>query len=165
MRLFFRRPITECSRWRSVALHAVGGLTEVGVSGHERWLLVVSHSGRGLIDLETGARAARDDEAPALDSPWIKRPERLVQGIGPAQEEWFSVVGLWGGNLPYESSSGWQCKLVRSRSSERAMLSSSRRQWLVAKPVTEVKAFGFSPSGNYLVLGTSSELAVWRYEV
>jgi len=47
------------SQWRKVAYLAVGGLTEVGFAAGSL-LLVVSHQGRGVVDLASGDLLARD---------------------------------------------------------------------------------------------------------
>ena len=156
-------PIGEATAWRRVLFHAVGGLTELGFSADESLLLVVSHAGRGLFDLSTGLRGARDDEAPNPASNWIDREQRRVRGIGPAQGEWFSVVGLWGGALAKTDQGEWLVEVVGKGSSELALvgLRHERTRWLVDKPITETKAFGFSPSGRYLVLGMSADVTVF----
>jgi hypothetical protein len=167
MTLFHRYlPIAQAREWHCVLLHAVGGLTEVGFSQDESFLLVVSHAGRGLFNLSTGKRVERDDEPPALDSTWIKREQRLVQGIGLAKDKWFPVAGLWGGDLPKLTQTNWAVEVVAKGRDELAILrkSNSHERWLVEKSITEIKAFGFSNSGRYLVLGTSSDVAVFVNE-
>lgn len=47
------------SPWRKVTCLAVGGLTEVGFAAGSL-LLVVSHQGRGVVDLASGNVLARD---------------------------------------------------------------------------------------------------------
>ena len=47
------------STWRKVTYLAVGGLTEVGFAG-STLLLVVSHQGRGVVDVASGEMLARD---------------------------------------------------------------------------------------------------------
>ncbi len=161
----FRRvtPLSECAQWRRVLFNAVGGLTELGFSQDESLLLVVSHAGRGLFDLSTGQRLARDDEVPGPDCAWIDAEHQRVRGIGPAESEWFSVVGLWGGQLAQTDQVQWQVEVVGSGRHEQALvgLLHAKGRWLVAKPISEIKAFGFSPTGRYLVLGTSADITVF----
>lgn len=54
----------------------IGGLVAVGVDSTGRYLLTVSHSGRGVFDTRTWQRVARD---PALAYP----VDGQVMGIGP----------------------------------------------------------------------------------
>ena len=46
--------------WREVAVHAVGGLTDVAFAESSDLLLVISSVGRGLFDCSSGDRVARD---------------------------------------------------------------------------------------------------------
>ena len=126
-------------------------------------LLVISHAGRGLIEVSSGERVARDYEVPTVSSSWIDDQEMSVEGIGPAQNQWFSVVGLWGGELKPSNHDHWS---VHSKSSGNQDVpyirhAQSGAKWLVDTPVTEIRAFGFSPSGRILVLATSSEVSAY----
>ena len=164
---FFRRtrPISDSASWRRVLYFSVGGLTEVGFSSDEATLLVISHAGRGLFDLTTGARLARDDEMPSLECSWIDKSRMLVQGIGSAQDQWFSSVGLWGGTLSPSSHDQWSVQLKSSGHNEfaYAINTKSGDKWLVDKPITEVKAFGFSATGRFLLLATSSDVTAYAH--
>ena len=167
MSLFSRySPISEAKEWRRVLYHAIGGLTELGFSHDESLLLVVSHAGRGLFDLSLGKRVERDDEMTEQDSPWINMNQRLVRGIGSAENDWFAVVGLWGGTLQKSGKANWVSEVVAKGRDELAVVhqASSPVWWVVDKPITEIKAFGFSNTGQYLVLGTSSDVAVFSNE-
>jgi hypothetical protein len=156
-------PISHCARWRSVLFAAVGGLTEIGFSGAEATLLVMSHDGRGLFDLATGRRIARDDEQPAPNTLWMDRTARRVQGIGPSGDEWFAMAGLWGGALQTVSPTGWTVAVQGRGRDERAYVTArrDRTKWLVGTPLGEIRAFGFSGSGRHLVLATSSDVSVF----
>jgi hypothetical protein len=158
------RAISGSPDWRRILRCAVGGLTEVGFSQDEALMLVVSHAGRGLYDLASAQRIARDDEAPAPESAWIDERAKRVQGIGGAASMWFPVAGLWGGALAQHNGSGWSAVVESPGRNESAVLRNqrSRAKWLVDKPLTEIKAFGFSASGRYLVLATSSDVTVYR---
>jgi len=56
----------------------VGGATSVGIDPSSRYLVVVSHSGRGLFKLSDGKRIARDGE---VFGPWYYGAE--CEGFGP----------------------------------------------------------------------------------
>ncbi len=156
-------PIVQCPSWRCVLSAAVGGLTEIGFSADETRLLVVSHDGRGLFDLASGQRLARDDEAPVIGSEWIDHDSARVRGIGAAVDEWFDMIGLRGGTLASSTAAGWHAQTVGRGRREQALLGrqGERRRWLVAQPATEIRAFGFSKSGRWLVLATSADLTVF----
>ena len=63
----------------------IGGVIALGIDPSSTWLLIVSHSGRGLIDLNTGEKVARD-EKPAY-------PENeKIEGIGPLKGTSISVT-------------------------------------------------------------------------
>jgi hypothetical protein len=163
--MFRLHPISENTSWRRILSTGVGGVTDIGFSSDEAWLLIVSHDGRGLFDLATGKRAARDDEQPSMDSPWIDPTEKLVTGIGPAARVNFAVAGLSGGTLAMETPQGWRAELTRWWwRPDIAILHGNGKRWLVAKSATEIRAFGFSSRGSYLALGTSSDVYVFRHE-
>ncbi len=94
------------SSWDRSWVAPVGGLSEIAVDSSERYVLIVSPSGRGLYDLATGERVARDRAQPRYDSDWLDEKKRRVRGIGPLASEWLDAVGLWGGSLITRSGNG-----------------------------------------------------------
>lgn len=70
----------------------IGGLTELGIDPSSRYLLCVSHSGRGVWDLEHRQRVARDYEEPT-DS-WFSAADRTALGIGPIDGTAIAINGL-----------------------------------------------------------------------
>src|SRR2546430_4506708 len=91
--------------WRKVAYVAVGGLTEVGFGRNPRFLLILSHQGRGVVDCVNGVRAARDSrEGPG----WFDESVPAADGIGPLAGECVPVAGLAGGSLPHATADGWR---------------------------------------------------------
>lgn len=94
------------SVFRRTAVVPVGGLRSAGaVPGTEHWL-VISVSGRGLVDGRTGERLARDP------SPRFEQRSRegrcQIQAIGPHAGTWVDVGGLEAGALPLRTEDGWQ---------------------------------------------------------
>src|SRR5450631_1343055 len=83
--------------WKRLAVHAVGGLTEVGFAEDSDCLLVVSSQGRGVIDCRTGERVARDRGEP--DGSWYDERRLRAQGIGPLDGQVVRLAGLHGGGL------------------------------------------------------------------
>lgn len=84
------------SPWRKVAYLAVGGLTEVGFAAGFL-LLVVSHQGRGVVDLASGELLARDRHETGA---WFDAARRAALGIGPLDGTWIGVCGLAGRFAP-----------------------------------------------------------------
>ena len=71
---------------RITSLH-IGGLVAIGFDKSGKYLLAVSHSGRGVFDMKTWSRIARD--------PTMAYPENNISiGIGPFEGEWISVIEL-----------------------------------------------------------------------
>src|SRR5215813_7734887 len=93
--------------WHHAPTLSVGGLTALGFTRDERYLLLLSHSGRGLVETHTGTRVARDYSEPSSASSWIDESARIVEGIGPASGMGIVCVGLWGGRLS-DRASGWR---------------------------------------------------------
>jgi hypothetical protein len=67
------------SPWRKVTYLAVGGLTEVGFAAGSL-LLVVSHQGRGVVDLASGNVLARDRHGALLLVRTISDRRLLIAG-------------------------------------------------------------------------------------
>jgi hypothetical protein len=141
-------------------------LTEIGFTPDERHLLLVSHSGRGLIELETGLLVARDADEPRSDSAWLNEPLRRAVGIGPADGVPINVVGLWGGHLPQATADGWRILVERTSRDEKILLAHSAGgpRWVPDRPdrpTTEVRAAGFSSTGRFFVIATASDVAIF----
>jgi hypothetical protein len=142
------------STWRKVTYLAVGGLTEVGFAGRAL-LLVVSHQGRGVVDLASGQLLARDRHETRA---WFDAARRAVLGIGPLDGAWIGVCGLAGVRLPDATADGWQARV----SGDWVTISAPGRQPLQVSESEEVRAFGFSPDGATFVIATSPGLAIYR---
>ena len=103
-------PHKECPEgWRKSGTFAVGGLTEIGFSKQSEMLLVVSSSGRGVIDCALGKKVARDDEP---DGAWYVPRELLCDGIGSIEGEEIQIAGLHGGGLPTINGEGESLEVV-----------------------------------------------------
>jgi hypothetical protein len=118
-------------------------------------LLVVSHQGRGVVDLASGELLARDrHEAGA----WFDAARRAALGIGPLDGAWIGVCGLASGRLPDVTADGWQARV----SGDRVTISAPGRQAVQVNQSEEMRAFGFSPDGATFVIATSPGLAIYR---
>jgi hypothetical protein len=139
--------------WREVGTFPIGGLTEVGFVGSE-WVLVVSHQGRGVFDIRSGTRVARDpDETPW----WFDADTPAALGIGPLQGRWVPVAGLAGGRLASTTAEGWEAsqtalgvRLERGGNAQQEVIETE-----------EIRTFGFTDDGRTFVLGSSPTLRLF----
>jgi len=144
------------STWQKVVYLAVGGLTEVGFTDGSM-LLVVSHQGRGVVDLASGELLARDGQETGA---WFDTASRTALGIGPLDGARIGVCGLAGGRLPDATADGWQARV----SGDRITVSAPGRRPLQVSEGEEIRAFSFSPDGTTFIIATSPGLAIYRRE-
>jgi hypothetical protein len=165
--------------WRRIAYAPVGGLLGIGFAAHpgtgRDLVMVVSHDGHGLFDGVTGEKIARDrdprpdgeESGPAAD------PAMCCPGLGPVAGRRVRVAGLFGGGLHTTTGDGWKLEVVAPAwPNERVLLSRGdalphsgphgERWWHVFHShYSELRAAGFSPSGQTLAVATSSDLSLW----
>lgn len=140
--------------WNKPIVFAIGGLTAIGF--YEKWnyLLVVSHQGRSVIDCDSMAKVARDNNQ--LLEGDLNELERTIKGIGPLKNKNIHCVGLWGGNLAQSTQDGW---LVEVQKNEIVLVKGSDNEIIqFPQPITELRAAGFSTDGEIFVYATSSEI-------
>nr|BFE60513.1 hypothetical protein GCM10020063_050390 [Dactylosporangium thailandense] len=165
--------------WTPAASHCtpVGGLQGVGFAvdpaSHRDLLLVTSIDGHGLFDTVTGQKLARDrDPYPDLPCP---DEDLSCPGLGPIAGVPVRIAGLHGGGLHTGTQDGWVVDTVSPDwPSERVVLSRDGNPnsgeegstwWLIFHSTySELRAVGFSPSGNTLVVATSSDVTIWARE-
>jgi hypothetical protein len=140
------------SPWTRKIVHFTGGLTGVGLGPQAKHLLVVSHAGRGVIDLSTGERVARDSQE-IPDSEFQEDPF-AVGGIGPLAGVQVSCAGLWGGSLPNKCPDGW-------RVDGTVLHSPSGRQHSLPPADADIRAVGFTPKGEILMYATAASLSLY----
>lgn len=154
--------------WGHVATLPVGGLTEVGFADSSDLLLALSDAGRGLIDGRTGKLIARDDDD-AFDAGNL-----TADGIGPLAGVKVRMGGLRGGGLSTNTADGWgleRCplawpddELILSPPGQTMFWTPKGQPMKLAKLAgfaSEVRAFGFSPTGQTFVIATASDLAIF----
>jgi hypothetical protein len=151
----------------------MGGLTEVGFAKDVDMLLVLSSSGRGVLDCKTGQVIARDKTS-STDSDWYQPTRLEVQGIGPLAGEKIRVAGLLGGGLPQINSENWGLQSVSpdwpliaiflSPPVSSVLVESCSKGCVKIAEDFEIRAFGFSPSGKYFVIATSDSVALFGAE-
>jgi hypothetical protein len=94
------------SPWKQSTCAHVGGIHSVGLDPAGDYLLVISHSGRGLIECATGIRVARDYDED--EERWMSRTKLTALGIGPLDGTEVRVAGSFvGGGLPRTTQDGW----------------------------------------------------------
>ncbi len=161
-------PIADPPRpWKRLAVHAVGGLTEVGFADDSDLLLIVSSQGRGVVDCRTGERVARVRAEP--DDSWYEERRLLAKGIGPLEGKKVRLTGLHGGGLPICGREGWSVEALAIDWPDVSLLLVEPWQSIYDHSAKftklaverEVRAFGFSETGASLVLATSSDVAVY----
>jgi hypothetical protein len=144
------------SPWKKVADVAIGGLTDVGFVPRSSLLMVASHQGRGLLDLITGDRVARDRQETGT---WFDASRPAVLGIGPLDGQWINVAGLAGGHLPVTDDGRWLAG-VAGRPGRDAF--GPRRELVEVNEPEEIRAFGFSPDGATFVVASSPSIMIFR---
>ena len=154
--------------WTVVARYAVGGLTEVGFSDDSEYLLAVSSRGRGVYECRTGEQVARDYSEP--NETWYDERNLRADAIDPIAGEPVRLAGLIGGGLPNIGPGGWWADAITLDWPDTSLLLGGPGGWIYDDNTPfvkvgierEVRAFGFSWSGESLVLATSSDLAIFR---
>jgi hypothetical protein len=142
----------------------MGGLIAIGFPSNFH-LFALSWNGRGLFDMRTSERIARDYEDPA-GADWIAADQLSALGIGEFNGRMVPIVGLWGGKGHSKTPDGWRLK---SQVEEGTVLSSvlidptgSNITPVPLTSITEYRAVSFSPSGQFLILACSSDVQVLK---
>jgi hypothetical protein len=159
--------------WRRVGNFAVGGLTGVGFGRGTDMLLVVSHQGRGVFDCSKGERIARDPSLPEIGAAeWENTIELEALGIGPLDGKAVRMSGLFGGGLPTGTADGWTAERLTLDWPWESLLLVPPGSWVYGDAFgkrvdftkvnvdSEIRAWGFSPTGKILVLANSSTLTI-----
>lgn len=158
--------------WNKVAIYAVGGLREIGFVPNREVLMVLSGTGRGLLDTTTGTKVGRDPFDYYLEK-WDEETG-IVEGFGEFEKLQIPCGGFEAKNvLDQETSDGWEILFEWKRRRD------FRGEWLRAEVMylmhfdTDQKievmefhygidrGYGFSHSGQSFVIGTSSEVYMW----
>jgi hypothetical protein len=152
--------------WQKVGEYAIGGLTDVGFAENSDLLLVVSSQGRGVFDCITGTRVARDRNDELY---WYNIEKHTAMGIGPIEKVEIELAGLDGGSLLSSTFDNWSVEIEnRDRYQQHLFLviseSSSAKRFRIGVD-SEVRAFGFSPTGQSLVIAISSDLTIFSREI
>ncbi len=164
-------PVSEPpAPWERLPAIAVGGLWQVGFAPGSDLLLLLSSSGRGVVDCLSGERLARDDGDYYADGPSLE-----AEGIGPLEGHLIAIAGPSGGALTRVTHDGWGIELhPLSWPEEELFVCPPGETMLWQRPGAEsalvkvrplpsaLVAYGFSPTGRSLVIATSSDLEIYR---
>ncbi|MGW0941840.1 hypothetical protein ACWD4O_04705 [Streptomyces sp. NPDC002623] len=163
--------------WRRVAFVPVGGLLGIGFASHpdhgRDLVMVVSHDGHGLFDAVTGEKIARDRDPDPEDGTPDAVADLSCPGLGPISGSRVRIAGLFGGGLHTTTADGWTLEVVTPAwPNDRVLLSGDgglphrgphgERWWhIFHSHYSELRAVGFSPSGQTIAVATSSDISLW----
>ena len=154
--------------WEKLQTIAISGFLGFGFSKENPSLvLIVSSSGRSVIDCNTNEKIARDyDEYEGMDELGI-----YCLGIGPLDGESILLGSESGGGLPLSTnnqeylsllSPNWpQHDLIYYSGSGHPLIENHQSSCLMIKR-DFIEAVGFSWCGNYLATASSSDFEIWR---
>ena len=170
--LLAARAVDTADIWHPVGTHTIGGLVAVGFDRTSEEMLIVAENGQSVVDCRSGTLRYRNEDADGYDAP----PLKAARLDHPAAER-FDMAGMDGGGLRAATSDGWHvdrislcwpetyCILHPPDASIHALAQVQRGMgttfYLMAKEREEIRAFGFSWTGESLVLATASNLRIW----
>lgn len=99
-------PATALGPWCELAMVAIGGLEHIGFAPNSDLLLVISTSGRGVVDCATGCKIGRDEVEYYPDCGSLE-----AEGISPLDGQHIRMAGIYGGGLPRTTEDGWLIEL------------------------------------------------------
>lgn len=154
--------------WKKVKALAVGGLTEIGFSKETNQLLIVSSSGRCLINCNNGEKLARDYDEYCNGYDPINL---TCQGIGSLANELISIAGLHGGGLPTYNQYGesleltslqWPINDIYFCPLGKSIFDENDQNDCCRIFSDSVRCYGFSWNGKYIAIATSSDVTIWQ---
>ena len=159
--------------WIHRASVAIGGLENVGYAPNVDLLLVLSSQGQGVFDCMSGQRIARTGD----ESDWWENFDvslGTVSGVGPLGKMRIPIHGLHSpDSLVKKTVDGWQLLSVESGAAPISFEASADRTVYLISPdglfrkevnsdgPCELRAFGFSDTGNSFVVASSCELVIY----
>jgi hypothetical protein len=149
--------------WQKRGRVLTGGLHAIGFGEGSDLALVVTHDGRGLIDCSTGERVARDRTVIYPDERTFE-----IDGIGRLGGTKVATAGIDGGELRHRTQDGWLLDGTLTNNSDDVILLVPPTQALASSQpaiftgfIPEVRAFGFSPTGQSFLIATGAEVFVF----
>ena len=153
--------------WKRVSCF-ISGVTAVGFGEETELMLVLTHSGIGVIDCISGDVIEHVVNA----DDYVEDPYPVTaKGIGPLVGQHIRLAGLWGGGLRTMTPDGWKVhRAAPNWPDESAILCPPEAPELYDDPIQAVmlvkdvelgiRAVGFSDSGQTLVVA-STDLFIW----
>jgi len=159
--------------WTHKNTFAIGGLENVGFAPRQDYLIVLSSQGQGIFDCVKGEKIARNHN----DSDWWKnfnQTTNSIVGFAILENVEITTCGLYGGdNLIKRTSDGWTLVMSDPEPDDEPfeqylvqriyLVSPDKKvKTLVGKDgACELRAFGFSETGNSLIIALSCELTIY----
>jgi hypothetical protein len=150
--------------WKSVPID-IRGVTAIGFGDNSDFLLVLSHSGIGVVDVLTGQTLAREPSFFPSDPYPV-----AAAGIGPLAGATVRLSGIWGGGMRTMSPDGWMLyKIAPNWPDECVVLcppdapeleDEGTATMLVKDANPSIRAYGFSDTGRSLAV-SNTELLLW----
>ncbi|MGB6300490.1 MAG: hypothetical protein WBF90_30555 [Rivularia sp. (in: cyanobacteria)] len=154
--------------WKFKTAILVGGLCSVGFDRDTDNLLIVSHSGRGVVNCSTGEKIARDYEQ------YYENKYLEAEGIGCLSGKIIRMAGLFGGGLPIYTEDDWCLELVTINFPEEmiflvepgsdlyGMTYNQSDNFTKIEQQESIRAYGFSYTGQSFIIATTSDLIIYN---
>src|SRR5262249_27197934 len=91
--------------WKLNQTWSVGGLLQAGFAEDSDFLIILTHSGRGIFNCLTGEKVARDHTG---GYEFFNQVKLTVQGFGPLEGQIISTSGLYGGGMLRVTEDYWE---------------------------------------------------------
>lgn len=155
--------------WEKVGGLAIRGLIGFGFSKSKPHIaLVVTNSGRSLVDCNTSEKISRDyAEYEGLDDSFI-----YCKGINEIEHETILLSSVYGGGIPTTTNKGdslfleapyWPQKtLIFCEDSAHPLIGDGKNKCVKIKNTGDVELFGFSWCGNYFAYADFCDFHIWR---
>ncbi len=158
--------------WAHKSTFAIGGLHNTGYAPNSDYLLVLSPQGEGIFDCVTGEKIARKYN----NEDWydeLNQQTFAIKGFNILHDIEVVTCGLYGGdNLPKATNDGWQLEMLDPAPEDEPFQQFMVRRVYLVSPkgektfigkdgACELRALGFSQTGNSLIIATSCELIIY----
>jgi hypothetical protein len=149
----------------------IGGVRQVGFSPNSDLLLIITSSGAGLFNCKTGERVAREHD---YTLTFEEEVSLLAKGIGSISNQIISVAGLHGGGFRTMTLDGWRLEVQAPHWPKHdiylispwqpARGSKDERVTVATDGVCELRAYGFSDTGQTFIVATSCDIQLFARE-
>ncbi|NIG53372.1 hypothetical protein [Chitinophaga sp. Cy-1792] len=157
--------------WTYKKTYAIGGLENVGFAENTDNLIVLSGQGKGIFNCISAEKTDRIN-----DDWWEEFDESTgtVHGFGILEGSLIQTGGLYGDHsLPHVTADGWQLitrenepddpPFEHYRVTKIFLVSPDGKEifFITKDGPCELMAYGFSPTGNSLIVALSCDLVIW----